>query len=1419
MLLPVATPGALPKEVRTLSDLLQWRAANHGALPLFRYLHEGVADGPEEVWTIADVDRRARQVAAALAPHAPPGSRALLLFPPGLDFIAAFFGCVYAGVVAVPVAPPDPTRLEATLPRLRGVVRDANPAVLLSVSAFATFSEGLAELAPELAALPAIAVDEVRSETSWSPRSVAPEDLAFLQYTSGSTGDPKGVMVSHRNVLANEENIDAAFTVRPGDLGVSWLPMFHDMGLLAALIQPLAVMVPVVILSPLAFLQRPLSWLQTVSRLKATVTGAPNFAYELCARRVTPEVLETLDLRSWRLAFCGAEPVRPATLERFARTFAPCGFDPRALYPTYGLAEATLLVSGPKSGSGMTSVSFDPESLSSGRPVPSGAGRALASCGQVIGQEARIVSADGQALPPGQVGEIWLRGPNVTGGYWQRPEESREIFGATLAQGDGPWLRTGDLGFFHQEGLYLCGRKKDVIIVRGRNLYPQDLEHSVERAHPALRAGCSAAFSVDDGTVERLVVVAEANETPELPAAFAAMRRAVADEHGAELHAIALIRPRTIPKTSSGKIRRRSCREAWLAGELELIAQEGSPPKVVPAPAAPGMKAEAEEGRVLPWMMDWLRRHTANPSIQPDMGFSEAGLDSLAATQLAGDLERHLGFEVPMELFFGTRIDQTAALLEHGQRSIGGGARVDLERDATLEPELVPRGTPRASEGAPILLTGATGFLGGFLLRELLSQTSSPIVCLVRAASPEVALERVRDNVARYGPIAADALARVSVVVGDLARPRFGLEPERFEALSREVGSILHCGAVVHWGYGYSSLKDSNVGGTREVVRLSCLGGGLPIHHVSSVGVYPFGEVTQEQFPEQDELKDGELLQIPYFQSKWVAERMLEHARARGVPVAIYRPGFVSGDSRTGAESASESQLFYAFLAGCVKLGEVPAVEKVIDVVPVDYVARALVTMMRDPRALGRKFNFINPQPFRQRDVYAALRGMGYSLQEIAYPRWREKVLALRSEEENPLGRFTIYYRKLTETRMARVELQMVRRMPVEDANTRELLAGTGVECPAFEVRLLRTYVDWYARRGLLPPPLSAMTEAQPVPAPLPAAEAPLLLEKLVASDARLMQLYEKGKDRQWNATHRIDWSLELDPENPQDLPDAAIPIYGSDLFRKMNKAERARLRHHFQAWQLSQFMHGEQGALLCAAKIVQQCPNVEGRLYAATQVVDEARHLEVFTRLLHEKFQLSFPIVAPLKRLLDDILRDARWDMTCLGMQVLVEGLALAAFAVTRDHSRNPLAASVNAYVMEDEARHVAFGRLSLEDYYRELSPSELKVREEFVVEASYLLRDRFQAADVWESLGLPAATCAAWMRESGFHRNWQAQLFTRIVPTIRAIGLWGPRVRDAYAQMGVLPMGNLDVEAMQHDDERIAQEMLARMKGAGQP
>jgi hypothetical protein len=320
---------------------------------------------------------------------------------------------------------------------------------------------------------------------------------------------------------------------------------------------------------------------------------------------------------------------------------------------------------------------------------------------------------------------------------------------------------------------------------------------------------------------------------------------------------------------------------------------------------------------------------------------------------------------------------------------------------------------------------------------------------------------------------------------------------------------------------------------------------------------------------------------------------------------------------------------------------------------------------------------------------------------------------------------------------------------------------------------------------------------------------------------AELLDLYEKGKRKQWNASDRIDWSQALDPENPQQMPDEAMPIFGTPVHERMTEKERVEARWHFQAWQLSQFMHGEQGALVCTAKIVQQVPGIDAKFYGATQVIDEARHVEAYSRLLHEKFRLAYPVTPPLRALLQDVLNDSRWDMTYLGMQVLIEGLALAAFASIRDQAQNPLAASVNAYVMQDEARHVAFGRLSLRDYYPGLSQAERDQREEFAAEACFLMRDRFQATEVWERLGLPPE-CADYAGASQNMREFRSRLFSRIVPMMKDIGLWGPKIRRAYEQMDIIGFCATDVQAMAREDEAVAerferdlQHRLAEIRG----
>jgi acyl-CoA synthetase (AMP-forming)/AMP-acid ligase II len=552
--------------------------------PAYLFLDDGEREG--EIRTYRDLERRALALGAALQERGLAGKRALLLLPPGLAFVDAFLGCLCAGVVAVPAYPPTSDRpTDRTLPRLRAIAADARPAVVLTTSALAGF------ITPLAAALGAacLAVEEVASDlaSSWSDPGVSPDTLAFLQYTSGSTATPKGVMISHGNLLANEAMIQAAFEQSAESLIVGWLPLYHDMGLIGNVLQPLYVGAPCVLMSPIAFLQKPRRWLEAISRYQATTSGGPNFAYDLCERRIGPADREGLDLSSWQVAFDGAEPVRDESLERFARAFEPCGFRRSAFYPCYGLAEATLFVAGGGRRVEPVVADFDAEALSADRVVPAADGQSgrsgrggrrqrLVGCGHAWGEETLVIAdrEKGTECPPGQVGEIWISGPHVARGYWKRPEDTARDFAAELQGPEGvrgPFLRSGDLGFLHDGELFISGRAKDLIILRGRNLYPQDLELTAERSHGSLRAGCSAAFSVEKpGGDEHLVLVLEVDRGTD-PAEYEkiaeAIRVAVAREHEARAEDVVLLPPGSIPKTSSGKIQRHASRAAFLAGE------------------------------------------------------------------------------------------------------------------------------------------------------------------------------------------------------------------------------------------------------------------------------------------------------------------------------------------------------------------------------------------------------------------------------------------------------------------------------------------------------------------------------------------------------------------------------------------------------------------------------------------------------------------------------------------------------------------------------------------------------------------------------------------------------------------------------------------------------------------------------------
>lgn len=682
----------------TLVELLQQRAQHQGDRVAYDFLAEG--DTITASLTHQQLDTLARAIATLLTSLNCQGQPVLLLYPPGLDYIAAFFGCLYAGAIAVPAYPPRPNR---SLDRLQVMIQDAGARVALTHS---TVLGGLERRIPDygdLQRLHWLATDGIDTTlaTVWQPPAITADSLALLQYTSGSTGNPKGVMISHGNLIHNSARINTFFGDTAASRGVSWLPPYHDMGLVGGILQPLYVGAPMALMPPVAFLQKPFRWVQAIAQYGATTSGGPNFAYDLCVQKTTPEQRASLDLSHWRLAFSGAEPVRAETLARFTQAFAPCGFQQRAFYPCYGMAETTLMVTGGDSEAlpctytvqeqalqnnrAIAPDSLTPDSLTADpltpnpRPPAPDEARTLVGCGHAPADQAVLIVDPKTRVPcpADTVGEIWVAdSPSLAQGYWRQPEQTEATFQARTAAGAGPYLRTGDLGFLRQGELYVTGRLKELIIVRGRNYYPKDIEETVETAHDALRPGAGAAFTITVAGQERLVVVQEVERrhlrSLDAEAVVAAVRRAVTEAHDLQLYGLQLLKTGSVPKTSSGKIQRYLCRAGYLDHQLEAVhtwqlAAAGTdgvadwstaiaPPASSPdrVPELPALPAVTHPAQLEQWLLTWLAQTLQVPvsSLETTRPLAEYGLDSVAAVELTAGLQTRLNLSLSPTLAY-----------------------------------------------------------------------------------------------------------------------------------------------------------------------------------------------------------------------------------------------------------------------------------------------------------------------------------------------------------------------------------------------------------------------------------------------------------------------------------------------------------------------------------------------------------------------------------------------------------------------------------------------------------------------------------------------------------------------------------------------------------------------------------------------
>lgn len=675
------TGGSLSRST-SLVELVRARAETHPDRLAYRFFGERPDEQIE--CTYAQLDRRVRGIAAHFQALDLEGQRALLFFPPGIDFIEAFLGCLYARVIAIPCALPQEKR---GLSRVRKIAEDAGTRVALTVSSFSAEMQREAAKLPELAEIQWLAADAIEGTRvdDWKMPALDRDTLGYLQYTSGSTSSPKGVMVSHGNVLHNCQQMKSVWQLDSSDVSFSWLPHFHDMGLLDGITLPLYLGCPANLMAPATFVKQPFRWLDAISRLGATHSGGPNFAYELCVRKISPEQRATLDLSSWRSAYNGSEPVRHETTQAFIECYEPYGFSPQSFSPGYGLAEASLLVSASTPGTDPPTEIFDGVRLARHEAVVVDAShpdaKPLIACGgPKDDMRVEIVSPSSLTrCPSGTIGEIWTKSPSVSQGYWQRPEETERIFQARLADSEeGPWLRTGDLGFFHEGNLYITGRLKDMIIIDGRNIYPTDIEETVERCHRGVRPGFCAAFAHDTGNREHLAVVQELQKgvtEDQFQEIIDTIRRSVAEAHDVPAQHVVLIHPGRLPKTSSGKKQRHAARQGVLEGEIEIVAQsqpalcsepvavESAESTEVTTTATSVKPATVASREIESWLVANLSEVLGLKSaeIDPRRPFADYGLTSRQAVSLVGDLESWLKQALPSTLVYDFPTPQALA--------------------------------------------------------------------------------------------------------------------------------------------------------------------------------------------------------------------------------------------------------------------------------------------------------------------------------------------------------------------------------------------------------------------------------------------------------------------------------------------------------------------------------------------------------------------------------------------------------------------------------------------------------------------------------------------------------------------------------------------------------------------------------------
>jgi len=935
-----------------------------------------------ESYTYQSFHERTRYLAEYLSQHVhlKAGDRALLVYPPGLEIIVAFFACARIGVIPVPVYPPSFAR---GLAKLTFIVNDCGARFALTTRSFKRSYEALAEQRPtaELALpnLKWIATDDVKGQASENFRNEL-NPILFLQYTSGSTSDPKGVIVSHENVI---HNCHALADHKP--IGVSWLPQYHDMGLIGYYLHTVVVGGTTYGFSPTDFLKRPILWFETLSRVRATCASAPNFGFDYCLRedKVPSDQLTDLDLSSVRFLMNASEPARPETYRRFVERFAPYGLQPDAYVVAYGLAENTLAVT----NYGRRSVTVNEQLLS--------------SCGKPLeGIEVRVVNPNsGAMLGERQTGEVWVAGKSKCQGYWNRPELTRQVFENAVSndlQDRNRYLRSGDVGFLDDGELFICGRIKDLIIIRGVNYYPHDIERIVETASSKIRSGGVAAFDAND---QGLVVMAEVRKANDLPDAEQVVQ-AVYQHCNVRPDVIVFVPSRTIARTTSGKIARSRTRQQWLDGKLRVIATH--------------VTVTTEEADELPSIRHRLRHFLERYNLtgNEDHTLAAVGIDSLGMvslldaievvlkehglTDLAGQIDGGLIQRLTIAELFSLfdqlekasdeRVGVFQSVLNKLRQEHDRLQHDSMRYDARLKCfDRVEVNVPEQPL-TDVLLTGPTGFFGPFLLNSLLQHTPYNYYLLTRATDADHGLDRIRACMRRahlWTPALDEELkSRVHVVCGDIAQHNLGMQTQQWQSLSMRVQAVIHNAALVNYVLNYDALRPHNVEGTRELLRFSATGTAKEFHFISSTII--FGWTSTSDVLEIDNNDEMLNLDFGYAQSKWVAEQLVFAAEKQGLRVRVYRPAFITASAHG---VASRDDIVIRLLAFMINHRMAIKAENQTSFLPAEIVANNIAAIFNQRTTTARTFHVTSDGYYNMMDITRLIaREYGYEFEYYDIP-------------------------------------------------------------------------------------------------------------------------------------------------------------------------------------------------------------------------------------------------------------------------------------------------------------------------------------------------------------------------------------------------------------------------------------------------